>query len=190
MTVDDRSRGGSCGSRRPNWSATVLGRDGCARLRRDRSTATSSSPDSTKRRRVRMVGHLDAMLARLAHGRTVAVRAGRVELPPDHPGRRPAGADPPAGDRTGRRGCDGEGLGRSVRRVSSPTSERVRAPLGCRSPTNSHSTARRSGSPTLTRDALDVARANIAGLGRARCQRPRRHTVRGSTRCPTTCTST
>ena len=114
----------------------------------------------------RMVAHLDAMLARHAGGEPLAYVLGRwgfrhLDLAVDRRVLIPrpetevvagvaielAGAVPTSGH------------GR-------PTSARVRGRSGWRWPTSCRSTASRCGSPTSIADALAVARANLAGIGR------------------------
>ena len=162
-----RSRGASCGPRRPSWSAIAPTPAGCARSRRDRSTATSSSPGSTSAATVRMVGHLDAMIARLRSGEPLQYVLGewgfrRITLAVDRRVLIPR----PETELVAEVAL-GEGVGGRAGAASSPTSEPDRARSGCRSHTSCRSTARWSGSPMPSNDALDVARANIAGLGRA-----------------------
>ena len=115
----------------------------------------------------RAVAQLDAMVARRRAGRAVAVRARLVGLPPARPDGRPAGADPATRDRAGRRG----GPGRCVRlacrgRSWWSTSAPARVPSPCRWPTSSPLTGVEIWATDVSPDALDVARANLAGLGR------------------------
>ncbi len=72
---DDRrstwSRGGSCGPRPPTPSVTGTRLGGCARSPRPASTATSSSPGSTNLRRSGWSSHLDTMVARARTGEPI-----------------------------------------------------------------------------------------------------------------------
>ncbi len=70
------------------------------------------------------------------------------------------------------------------RRWWSPTSAPVRARSRSRSCTSCHSVAPTSGRPTCPDDALAVARANLAGVGRAAAAVRLARGAAGSTRCP------
>ena len=108
--------------------------------------------------------------------RAAAVRARIVAVPRVRPAGRRTGPDPAAGDRGGRggrhrsgrgarrpSGCAGSLVGRSYRvrgggsRYRQSARSRSRSRPRCPTP--------RSGRPTSARDALAVARANLAGAG-------------------------
>ena len=121
--------------------------------------------------------------------RAAAVRARPLGLPPPRPDGRPAGADPAAGDRAGRRASRDRSWrrARAARRSPSPTSAPAAARSGWPSPTSCRSTASTVWLTDVVADALDVARANLAGIGRRGAPTCASRAGRGSTRCRRSC---
>ena len=113
----------------------------------------------------------DAMVERRLAGEPLQYVLGRVGLPHARPARRPPGADPPARDRGGgrlgaRRARPAARRGdRSADRSRSSTSAPGRGPSRCRWPPSGRDVE--VWATDVSADALDVARANLAGLGRA-----------------------
>ncbi len=100
------------------------------------------------------------------HGRTAPVRARPVGVPPPRLGDRSARADPAARDRTGGRGGDREGPHRRPARSVADLgtgSGAIGLSLAFELPLDGTTVWLTDASV----DALDVARANLAGLGRA-----------------------
>ena len=150
--------------------------------RRRRPLASSSGRRVRGRRlraRPRRAGHRAGRWRGFdRHGRAPAARASRcstcsaVGLPHPRPAGRPAGADPPARDRGG--GRLGPGRARPAARLDRPagrgapagrsTSAPARGPSRCRSPPSAADVE--VWATDVSPDALDVAGANLAGLGR------------------------
>ena len=154
---------GAAGRDDRRGSASGRRRGGCARWP---AVPTASTTCSTSRPPQRMVAHLDAMLDRHAAGEPLAYVLGRWGFRHLDLARRPAGADPAAGDRGRRRRGHRARPRRAAARSPSPTSAPARAPSAWRSPTSCPSTACTVWLTDVSPDALDVARANLAGIGR------------------------
>ena len=109
---------------------------------------------------------------------------------------RPPGAHPATGDRGGgrprarrarpRSRCRSAGEPRPTAARWSPTSAPARVRIGAVARRRA-AAASRCGPPTLSPDALDVCRANLAGLGPCGGRGARWSRARGSTRCPPSC---
>ena len=203
----DRQAAGSATGRSPGPSCSAEAEPGWptpgSRRRRSTPGASSSEAGGLRGRRLRprprRAGHHRAV-ARLrrdarpaARRRAAAVRARALGVPHARPARRPAGADPPARDRAGRR------AGRSPSSIASGAPVRRRPPAaGRRRPRHrlgrDRPVARRRASRHVEVWATDVvgrrARRGPRQPGRpgrpgpAGAASPR---ARGSTRCPPSC---
>ena len=180
----------------PAGAVVVRGRFGSRRRRVRRQT-------STGRRANAAVAHLDAMLAAPRRRRAAAVRARPLGVPPPRSDGRPARADPPTGDRVGRRrraragplaasrrsrcadlGTGSGAIGLSLA-IELPSRRCRRVWMTDVSPTRSTSpgpTSPASGGPRRTCAIADGRLVRRAARRAARPARPRRRRTRRTSR--------